>query len=232
MAVVIADIEPAALEDAVSRLVAGAGAAASTCTGVVVDVADEESVVALAAHPAVAGRPIHFLFLNAGVHNGEASFEASALDFRWVLNVNVEGVAHGLRAFVPAMLQQSDRAAICTSSSAAGINTTQTGPYSVSKTAVRVLTEQLYHDIAANGGEHIQVHCLFPAFVATDLTWSERNRPVEMLDEGERRVNSGGRELTEEGMRRGKEKLHQPDYMDQMNAETPAVSQVCTADGA
>ena len=84
----------------------------------------------------------------------------------------MEGVAHGLRTFVPSMLAQSDPCAICTTSSAAGINTTQTGPYSISKTAVRVLTEQLYHDVAANDGDHIQVHCLFPAFVATDLTSS------------------------------------------------------------
>ena len=45
---------------------------------VVTDVADEQSVAALAAHEAVAGRPVHFLFLNAGVHTGRASFEASA----------------------------------------------------------------------------------------------------------------------------------------------------------
>ena len=189
MDVVVADVDPS-LDESVDRLGQGA---AGNCTGVVTDVSDEASVQALAAHPAVAGRAVHFLFLNAGVHNGEASFEASAKDIRWLLSVNVEGVAHGLRTFVPSMLAQSDPCAICTTSSAAGINTTQTGPYSISKTAVRVLTEQLYHDVAANDGEHVQVHCLFPAFVATDLTWSERNRPDEMLDDGEARVNSGGR---------------------------------------
>ena len=221
MTTVVADIEPTALADAVRRLQAGCEGG-NACTGVVVDVSDEASVQALAAHPAVAGSAIRFLFLNAGVHNGEASFEATAADFRWLLSVNVEGVAHGLRTFTPKMLAQAERCAICTTSSAAGINTTQTGPYSISKTAVRVLTEQLYHDVAANGGDHIQVHCLFPAFVVSDLTWSERNRPDGLLDDGEGRVNSGGRELTDEGMRRGKEKLSRPDYMQQMNAETPA----------
>ena len=71
MDVVVADVDPS-LDEAVDRL--GQGAAGS-CTGVVTDVSDEASVQGLAAHPAVAGRALHFLFLNAGVHNGEASFE-------------------------------------------------------------------------------------------------------------------------------------------------------------
>ena len=46
----------------------------------------------------------HVVFNNAGVGSGGLIWENTLADWDWVLGVNVMGVVHGVRVFVPRML--------------------------------------------------------------------------------------------------------------------------------
>jgi NAD(P)-dependent dehydrogenase (short-subunit alcohol dehydrogenase family) len=93
--------------------------------------------------------------------------------------VNLWGILHGIRAFVPRLLEQGDDAHIVNTASMAGlISVAYTGPYVVSKFAAAALTECLAHDLRAQGAS-VGVSCLVPGLVATRIAQSTRNRPDE-----------------------------------------------------
>jgi NAD(P)-dependent dehydrogenase (short-subunit alcohol dehydrogenase family) len=106
MRVVVADVEPAALEQAVAELRAGG----AEVVGVPTDVASFESVQALAERAAAAYGPVHVLCNNAGVGAQEdvPLWELPLSDWRWTFDVNVWGVIHGCKAFLPAMLAHGE----------------------------------------------------------------------------------------------------------------------------
>jgi NAD(P)-dependent dehydrogenase (short-subunit alcohol dehydrogenase family) len=96
-----------------------------------------------------------------------------------VLGVNLFGILHAIRAFVPRMLEQDDDAHIVNTASMAGLMTVAySGPYVVSKFAAAALTECLAHDLRAQDSS-IGVSCLVPGFVDTRIADSTRNRPDE-----------------------------------------------------
>ncbi len=101
MRLVLADIERGALATAKEELVAMGAQVQSH----VVDVSNAAAVDALAsATREVFGAP-HFVFNNAGVSAGGLLWENPAADWTWIFGVNVMGVAHGVRAFTPMMLE-------------------------------------------------------------------------------------------------------------------------------
>src|SRR5579862_857901 len=103
MRVVIADIERAALDNAVQRL-AGGGA---EVVGVVSDVAKWGDVQHLAEEALDAFGKVNVAFLNAGVAGGgggRALWELDLEDWQWSIAVNVWGIIHGARALVPAII--------------------------------------------------------------------------------------------------------------------------------
>ncbi|GAB4036497.1 MAG: hypothetical protein Fur0014_03140 [Rubrivivax sp.] len=110
-------------------------------------------------------------------------WEHSAADWDWVLGVNLFGVAHGVRAFTPMMLEAAEadagyRGHIVNTASMAGLLTPPNmGVYNVSKAAVVSLTETLYHDLSLVT-DRVQAHLLCPYFVPTGIHKSERNRPA------------------------------------------------------
>ena len=96
-----------------------------------------------------------------------------------MLGVNLWGVLHGIRAFVPRMLEGGDEGHIVNTSSVAGLITgAYTAPYITSKFAVLGLTECLAHDLQAAGAQ-IGVSVLVPGIVDTKIGYSTRNRPDE-----------------------------------------------------
>src|ERR1700736_956283 len=175
MRVVLADVEGPALDEAVAD-VAALGAEAF---GVRTDVSREPDVRALADTAYERFGAVHLLCNNAGVFQAGVVWQRTQADWDWVMGVNLWGILHGIRAFVPRLLEQRDEAHIVNTASMAGLITVAySGPYVVSKFAATALTECLAHDLRAQGSA-IGVSCLVPGLVDTRIADSTRNRPDE-----------------------------------------------------
>ena len=105
MQVVLADIEQEVLDATVAELNNAGG---GRCIGVVTDVSKADDVQHLADAAIEAFGAIHIACNNAGVFAGGLLWEESLADFNWQLDVNVWGVIHGIRTFVPIMAAQGD----------------------------------------------------------------------------------------------------------------------------
>jgi NAD(P)-dependent dehydrogenase (short-subunit alcohol dehydrogenase family) len=172
MQVVIADIEQDALDAATSEL----QAAGIEVTGVPCDVSDPASVEALARASLDAYGAVHVLCNNAGVA-GETgpTWQRSLEDWDWVMGVNLRGVLHGVRSFVPIMIEQGDEGHIVNTASMAGL-LPGGGTYGVSKSGCVALTESLFGELAG-AAPRIGVSVLCPGWVRTRIAEAERNRP-------------------------------------------------------
>jgi NAD(P)-dependent dehydrogenase (short-subunit alcohol dehydrogenase family) len=181
MNVVMADVMDEALAQAAAVL-AGTGAALLTVKTDVRRAADVEALAAAARERF--GVP-HVVFNNAGVSAGGLVWEHALADWEWVLGVNLMGVVHGVRAFVPMMLEaeRGDPAyvghVVNTASMAGLVNMPNMGAYNVSKHAVVSLSETLYQDLRLVS-DRVQAHVLCPYFVPTGIGRSERARPDDV----------------------------------------------------
>ncbi len=174
-----ADGHPAALARVVDEL----RAQGAEVFGETVDVRRGEAVERLAERTLERFGAAHVLFNNAGVGAGGLLWEATEHDWQWVLGVNLWGVIHGVRSFVPRMLAQGDECHVVNTASVAGLLAPQRmGVYNVSKHAVVALSETLYQDLRLVGAP-IGVTLLCPAYVPTGIANSERNRPDELRDD-------------------------------------------------
>ncbi len=173
MKVVLADVEVAALAETEDAL----RSTGATVLAVPTDAANAESVTNLAEKTMKQFGAVHLLCNNAGVAVGGPIWEASVADWAWVLGVNLWGVIHGIRTFVPLMLQQAEPCHIVNTASVAGlISTPGLGVYNVTKHGVVTLSETLYLELQAAGSQ-IGVSVLCPGWVKTRIGESERNRP-------------------------------------------------------
>jgi NAD(P)-dependent dehydrogenase (short-subunit alcohol dehydrogenase family) len=114
---------------------------------------------------------------NAGVSPLGAVWENSVGDWQWILNVNLWGVIHGVRAFTPRLLAQGEGHIVNTASVAGLISPPGSGAYNVTKHAVVALSESLHHDLRERSS-NVGVSVLCPAYVPTGISNSERNRPA------------------------------------------------------
>ncbi len=178
MKVVMADVQADALA-AAQREIEGLGAEVLPFR---LDVSRAAEVEALgAAVLARFGVPC-FVFNNAGVASGGLIWESSARDWEWVIGVNLMGVAHGIRVFVPPMLAEAARNprfrghVVNTASMAGLLSAPNMGVYNASKHAVVTMSETLYQDLSLVT-ERVHAHVLCPFFVPTAIHASERNRP-------------------------------------------------------
>jgi NAD(P)-dependent dehydrogenase (short-subunit alcohol dehydrogenase family) len=174
MKLVLADVEATALQRALAKLqAAGAKAIAAP-----VDVSDAAQVEALAETTYAEFGAVHLLCNNAGVTSPTLrlpAWEASADDWQWIMGVNLMGVVHGVRAFVPRMLAGGEDGHIVNTASVAGL-LTGSGPYFASKHAVACLSEGLYKDLRA-AGARLSASVLCPGIIRTAILDAERNRP-------------------------------------------------------
>jgi NAD(P)-dependent dehydrogenase (short-subunit alcohol dehydrogenase family) len=182
MKVVLADVDEAALDEA-ERELKDAGA---EVLAVRTDVSKAEDVEALARKTLEAFGAVHLLFNNAGVGAGTTVWESTLADWQWVLGVNLWGVIHGVRTFVPLMLEHGDECHVVNTSSAAGlISGPALGVYKVSKHGVVSLSETLYCELAIIKAK-IGVSVLCPGGVNTRVMDSARNRPSELRNDSAR----------------------------------------------
>jgi NAD(P)-dependent dehydrogenase (short-subunit alcohol dehydrogenase family) len=181
MKVALADVEEAPLAEAARELEARGAAALAVPT----DVTRASDVLRLAQRTLEAFGAVHVVCNNAGVFTGGTTWEAPLEDYEWLLGVNVWGVIHGIRSFVPLLLEQGEGHVVNTASMAAVTTLPFTGIYHLTKHAVLALSESLYHELRARGAR-VGVTVLCPEMVATRIDASERNRPAALRREAPR----------------------------------------------
>jgi len=175
MRVVITDIDAPGLKHTEEALREQGG----TVLAVQSDVADYDSVRTLADAAFDRFGNVNLLFNNAGVLIDGISWERSVEDWRWSFDVNVMGVIHGMKAFLPRMLASGEDGVVVNTASQAGLIVGQfLGPYTASKHAVVGITETLNAELNILGAK-IRAAVLCPGEVATKIWDSERLRPTQ-----------------------------------------------------
>ena len=179
MKVVIADVEVAALEAAAKDL--------GEVTAVQTDVSDADSVMRLADRVYDEHGACHVLCNNAGVSVANLNvWETTPNDWKWVHGVNVNGVVHGIQAFVPRMIESGEEGFVMnTSSGDGGISPlADQVVYASSKAAVSILTECLAAQLAAQGTK-LGAAIFYPSggLLNTGIWTTKRNRPAEFARE-------------------------------------------------
>jgi len=176
MKVVLSDIQ----EDRLMQTVQSLKDSGADVIGVPADVAQFEQVQMLKRKTLEAYGAVHVLCNNAGVsYGGGASWEIPIEAWRWVLDVNLMGMIHGIHSFIPVMLEQNTEAHIINTSSIAGLMYNAFSiPYGVSKHGVVALSETLHFEMK-NSEAKVKVSVLIPGMVNTDiLNSSRRNIPA------------------------------------------------------
>ena len=195
MRVVLADVNKEALARAEGELREGG----ATVLAVQTDVSKAEDVDELARRAYDAFGGVHLLFNNAGVMTTGTVWENTLSDWRWVLGVNLWGVIHGVRTFVPLMLQQGTEGHIVNTASMRGLSrASSNGVYCVSKHGVVALTETLHYELAQRGAK-IRVSVLCPGAIDTRFADVAENRLLQNEDvPGERGMTPEDEEMLRE----------------------------------
>lgn len=179
-AVVLADVEQGALDDTVAAL---ADLGLGRVLGAVCDVTDPVAVESLAATTWAELGGVEVACLNAGVFAGGFSWETTLDDWDWVLGVNLRGMIHGIRSFVPRMIESGVPSHVIGTASIAGIVAAPASAvYCTSKFAAVGLMESLQHDLALAGAAHVASSVVCPGMVATNIDHGDRNRPAALAD--------------------------------------------------
>lgn len=206
MKLVLADVEAAALAKLHDELQAeGADVLALVC-----DVRHAAEVQALADASMARHGAVHLLFNNAGVGCGGLLWEHSEADWEWLLGVNLWGVIHGVRIFMPLMLAGAaadpgyEGHIVNTASIAGFLNAPNMGAYNLTKQAVVSLSETLFHDLQLVDAP-IGASVLCPHYVPTGIHRSDRNRPQDLRNDGAPTASqTASRLLTDKAVRSGK----------------------------
>lgn len=190
--VAVLDIDQDRIDATVSELESfGDGRA----LGLRCDVTKEADLTAVADKVYAEFGAVHLLFNNAGVGLGEAQrklWDLPISDWRWGFDVNVLGVVHGIKAFVPRMLEGGEEGVVVnTSSTNGGLRSLPNTPiYAASKAAVTSITEVLNQQLMREGGK-VRTAILFPGphTVNTGILASGTVRPDDYVEhEGQRQV--------------------------------------------
>jgi NAD(P)-dependent dehydrogenase (short-subunit alcohol dehydrogenase family) len=171
MQVMLADVEADRLH---------ATAEAIGAVGVVADVSKAEDVDALARAAVERFGTVHVLCNNAGIGPMAPLADLTLGDWRWMLDVNLWGVIHGITSFLPILRGNAEGGHVVNTASMAGLMPVPSlTPYCASKYAVVGLSEAMAIELAADGGR-IGVSILCPGPVRSDLGRSTRNRPAAL----------------------------------------------------
>lgn len=184
MKVVLADVEQDALRQAEVEM----REKGFDVLGVRTDVSQAGDVEKLAQQTLDAFGAVHILCNNAGVAGFSGTvWESTLRDWEWVMGVNLWGVIHGVRTFLPIMLDQGSEGHIVNTASLAGIMGGG-GIYGVTKQGVVALSESMYSELALSGAK-VKVSVLCPGWVNTRILDAGRNRPEELRNAVERPVD-------------------------------------------
>jgi NAD(P)-dependent dehydrogenase (short-subunit alcohol dehydrogenase family) len=189
--VVIADVEPGAIDAAVADL-APLGAVSGHRT----DISDEQSVAALAEYVYAAHGRCNLLFNNAGVTSGGGGkpWQQEPNDWRWCFGVNVFGTAFCTSEFVPRMIEGGEPGQIVNTSSGDGgfAPVPIASVYAASKAAVSCFTEALHLNLVSEDTA-LRASVFYPSggLLRTGLFTASRNRPEHLQRQGEATGRAG-----------------------------------------
>jgi NAD(P)-dependent dehydrogenase (short-subunit alcohol dehydrogenase family) len=172
MNIAIGDVNEASMAAVVDEIVS----LGVTAIGVRTDVSDEAANMALNEAACAAFGQVNVVCLNAGVTGSAGrSWDLTKQDWDWALGILLDGVVHGVRSFLPGMVDHGDGHVVMTASIAGHVSSAYSGPYMVAKHGVVALAETLYHELRAEKSS-IGVTCLCPGFVNTDIVAATRRR--------------------------------------------------------
>jgi NAD(P)-dependent dehydrogenase (short-subunit alcohol dehydrogenase family) len=168
--VVIADIDAVSL----ARVAGEIGA-----IGIRTDVTSAASVQALAdATMAEFGR-VDIIVNNAGVGPVARMEDLSLDDWKWIIDVNLFGVIHGVHSFLPLLIANTDGGHIVNTASMAIFSPMAgLGAYTASKFGVQGLSESLALEMKTDH-PNINVTILPPGPVRTNISQSMKHRPSD-----------------------------------------------------
>ncbi len=194
MKVVLADINKEGLASTEAEL-EGAGA---TVLSIPTDVSKASDIESLAKRTIEAFGGVHLLVNNAAVYTTGTIWENTIADWEWVLGVNLWGVIHGVRTFLPIMLEQDTEAHVVNVSSMTGLTRSNIiGTYAVSKHGIVSLSETLFYQLAEREAK-VKVSVLCPGAVNTPVAEAARRRHVAMENvPGERKMAPKDEQLIE-----------------------------------
>tara|TARA_B100000131_G_scaffold147779_1_gene143656 strand:+ start:344 stop:1177 length:834 start_codon:yes stop_codon:yes gene_type:complete len=165
MNVVLSDIDESKLEAAVSEIRADGG----NVQGVVTDVSLESDNIQLLDTSIDVFGTVDVVCLNAGVQGSIGrSWALSAEDYKWTMGILLDGVIHGVRTFVPHLVDQDAGHVVITASIAGHISSPFGAPYNIAKHGVATLAETLFHELKVEKS-NVGVTCLCPGFVNTNI---------------------------------------------------------------
>ena len=169
---VLADIEDRPLEEVATSLRAGG----AEVVALRADVSKAEDVERIGATAMESFGALHLCVNNAGVAGGGLAWEIGLDEWDWVLGVNLYGVIHGLRSFVPRIIESGGGHVVNIASMAGLTSNPGMASYNVTKHSVVTLSETLALDLSLTHPE-VGVTVVCPGWVRTQINRSERNRP-------------------------------------------------------
>jgi NAD(P)-dependent dehydrogenase (short-subunit alcohol dehydrogenase family) len=171
--IVVADLDTERLREAVRRL----SGSADQVLAVATDVTDLESVRHLAQAAVDRFGAVDVVCNNAGVWTLGYQWDTPEEDWRWVIDVNLWGVIHGIRVFVPLLIANSAGGQLVNTASIGGLVAgAGTGPYAAAKHAVVGLSKSLRAELAMRKAR-VGVTIVCPGKVATPITRRLNTRP-------------------------------------------------------
>ncbi len=174
MNVAVADIQADAVERA-RREIERLGVRSLALS---LDVSDAAAVERAAENVRQAFGKLHVLINNAGVAPpGRPISQFTLAEWDWVIGVNLKGVVHGLRSFLPLIRSHDEGGHVVNTASIGGLQVRPgrgSGAYSATKYAVVAISESLAQELDGSG---IGVSVLCPAAVNTEIYASARHRP-------------------------------------------------------
>ena len=151
----------------------------------VFDVSNYEAMEAFSKKTFKTYGKVDFFFNNAGVISVGSIWEQPLSDWKWLFDVNVMGIVHGIKAFIPAMIKQDKECRIINTASIAGLLTVENSPaYVASKFASLSLSEVLELQLQYANAK-VKAHVICPAVVKTDLNHCTRHRPKNIYNEND-----------------------------------------------
>lgn len=166
MTLVLADVDASAIAALREELVADGG----TAVDIVCDVRDPDAMVDVADRVYRDIGPVRLLVNNAGIEQFGYLWDTPVANWNRVMDINVSGVFHGVRAFLPRMIAEASPAWVWNLSSIGGVAAVPLqAPYIISKHAVLALTECLRLEVQLAGHDHIRVQAVLPGAVKSNI---------------------------------------------------------------
>jgi NAD(P)-dependent dehydrogenase (short-subunit alcohol dehydrogenase family) len=154
-----------------------------------VDVTDPQQVDQLAELTLERFGRVDVVCNNAGtVGKNMPLWEFELVEWEWILSVDLWGVIHGIRSFVPHLVEQGHGHVVNTASMAALTTVPLNGPYNAAKHAVLSISETLSADLQQRApGVGVTVLCPGPTLTRM-MVEGGRSRPAHLMPKEDKGV--------------------------------------------